>query len=171
MKQRNYFVTYLLLLAAQILICNYLRISQYVFLTLLPVMVLCIPVRHSTITTMIIAFITGLCVDFLAEGVPGLNTVALVAVAFVRNEIISLVFGSEVFARKDNISKEKHGPAKMSSAIILSLALFLIIYIGFDGAASRPFWFNLVRFAASLLASYVLSIIVSGPLTDERQSR
>lgn len=161
MSRNHFFLTYLLMLVLQILICNYFNLSPYLLLTILPVMILMLPIRFGTLFAMILAFVSGLAVDYLSEGVIGLNALALVPVALLRKGIIYLVFGSEFFARKENISLRKHGVLKMSVAIILSQALFLLIYIWADGAAMRPFLFNMVRFFVSLVAGWLLSLLLS----------
>jgi Ca2+/Na+ antiporter len=81
----------------QILICNYLHVTPYVMLSILPVMILMLPIRFGTFFAMILAFVSGLAVDFLSEGVIGLNALALVPVALARKGIIYLIFGSEFF--------------------------------------------------------------------------
>ena len=166
MSRNHFFLTYFLMLVLQILICNYLNLSPYLMLTILPVMILMLPIRFGTLFAMILAFVSGLAVDYLSEGVIGLNALALVPVALTRKGIIYLVFGSEFFARKEDISLRKHGALKMSVAIILSLALFLLIYIWADGASMRPFLFNLVRFAVSLVAGWLLSLLLSMTLAS-----
>lgn len=168
MRQSSYQIAFILLVIAQILICNYLNLTQYIMLSILPVLILCLPVRVSTLTATVIAFASGICVDLLSDGLVGLNCLALVPVAFCRKAIISLVFGSEVFARKENIATKKHGIGKMAFGIVLVQSLFLIIYIWADGAATRPFWFNLVRFLLSLIVSSALSLYIAGELTEDR---
>ncbi|MBR1575813.1 MAG: hypothetical protein IJ654_05110 [Bacteroidales bacterium] len=164
MKRQHYFLTYFLLLILQILICNYLHVSPYLMLSILPVMILMLPIRFGTVFAMILAFVSGLAVDFLAEGVIGLNALALVPVALARKGIIYLIFGSEFFARKEDISIRKHGVTKMSVALVMAQTLFLLIYIWADGAATRPFLFNTIRFAVSLAAGLLLSLLLSHTL-------
>lgn len=171
MKKNNYWLAFFLLTILQIIICNYFNFSQYVMLSVLPVIVLLVPVRYSTIITMVVAFVTGMAVDMLAEGgLLGINALSLVPVAFCRNKILDLVFGEEVFSRKEDISIERFGVMKMSMAIILAQLLFFLIYNTADGAGTRPFWFNAVRFVASNLASYVVAIILAVFLSRENRS-
>jgi len=165
MNRNHFFLTYILLLILQILICNYLHLSLYVTLTVLPVMVLLIPINYGAVFAMIIAFLTGLTVDFLAEGVIGLNAFALIPVAFCRKGILQFVFGSELFARKENVSLKRHGLGKMMMAISLAQSIFLLLFIWADGAFARPFWFNLLKFFTSLLTGVVLSTVLSSSLT------
>ena len=165
MKRNHYFLTFFLLLILQILFCNYLHLSLYVSLSILPVMILMLPIRFGTIFAMVLAFVSGLCVDFLSEGIIGINAFSLVPVAFLRTSIIDLIFGDEIFARKEDISIRKHGVVKMSVAIIAVQSIFLLLYIWIDGASTRPFWFNAVRFFVSLVAGLLLSLALSKPLS------
>ena len=170
MKQTRFFINFLLLLMVQICIANFFRLSQYVMLSILPAMILLIPIKRGTIPALFIAFATGVAVDLLSDGLLGLNIVALVPVAFCRIGIIRLIFGDEVFARKEDISIPRQGIWKMSFALILAQALFLAIYIWADGAGTRPLWFSGIRFAASLAGGYILSLLVAGILAPERTS-
>jgi len=160
MRKGQFYLVYILLTIAQMLVCNYLHVSPYLMLSILPVMVLCIPVRVPTVGAMLIAFVTGLAVDLLSEGVLGLNVLALVPVAFVRKEVIRLIFGGELFARKEDFSVRKNGFGKVALAIFLVQALFLAVYIWADGAGTRPLAFNAIRFGVSLGAGFIVSLLI-----------
>ncbi len=160
MRQSRPFLTFAILTVIQMMICNYINITPYVTISILPVAILCLPIQKRTIGIMIPAFLAGLVVDYLSDGILGLNALALVPVAFFRNIIISVVFGPGLFARKEDMSIYKHGLLKISSASILALSIFLIIYIAADGAGTRPFTFNLLRFGCSIVASYLISFPV-----------
>lgn len=167
MKRNRFWLTYILLTLLQILLCNYLHLPFYIMLTVLPVIVLLMPIRFGTTFSLIVAFITALTVDFLAEGVIGLNALALLPVAFCRRSIIKLVFGQEIFARKENICLSKHGVGKMSIAIVIALGIFLFIYILADGASTRPFWYNFLRFSVSLLIGWIFGILLAPALAQD----
>jgi hypothetical protein len=146
---------------------NYFHVTPYIFLTILPVMVLCIPIRVGTVGAMFIACVSGLVIDFLSEGVLGLNALALIPVAFARNGIIGLIFGPELFARKEDFSVGRCGFGKVAVSVLLALLIFLVIYIWADGAGTRPLWFNGLRLAASLVASFVVSLLTLGVLAPD----
>ena len=170
MRKKTFWIAYILLLATQLLISNYFRFTPYIMLSILPVMVLCITTRLDTLWTLLIAFATGLTVDLLSEGVLGLNALALVPVAFFRNPIIQLIFGKELFARKEDFTLRSSGFAQVGLALLLAQALFLALYIWADGAGMRPFSFNLYRFLASLGAGFLLSLLTLNVLaTDSRE--
>lgn len=168
--QQHFGIYFILLVTAQMLITNFFHFTPYVMLTMLPAMVLCIPLSKSTIQAMFIAFAAGLAVDMFAEGVYGINTVALVPVAALRKPIVRFVFGKDYIVREEDFSIRKNGIGKVSMAIFLVLLVYLPIYFLVDGAGQRPLWFFFARLGASLLACLVVSLIVSrvmGP--DDRR--
>ena len=112
MKNR-FVLTYVLLVIAQMLLCNYFHFTPYIMLTILPIMVFCIPTRVSVFWTLIIAFVTGLAVDYFAEGIIGLNAAALLPVAILRRTLIEAIFGPEPFEQEENITVKKYGLAKV----------------------------------------------------------
>ena len=159
MNDSAYPLRYILLIIAQILIWNYCNFSQYAMLTFLPIMIMYTPVNQGYVKTLLIAFITGFAVDFFSDGMLGLTSAALLPVAFFKRGFITMIFGSEVFAREETITVQRQGAAKVSLSIILSTALFLALYIWIDGAGTRPFWFNLTKFGISLGISSIVSFL------------
>ena len=167
MRKNGFFAVYLILLVAQLLLTNYFHFTPYIMLTILPVMVLCIPLGISTTVAMLIAFGTGLSVDLLSEGIIGLNTLALVPVAFCRKEMIRLIFGEELISRGEDFSVRRSGLGQVLLAITLAQALFLLVFIWADSAGTRPFWFNFLRFICSLAAGVLVSLLVADPLAPD----
>ena len=169
MKNR-FVLTYVLLVIAQMLLCNYFHFTPYIMLTILPIMVFCIPTRVSVFWTLLIAFVTGLAVDYFAEGIIGLNAAALLPVAILRRTLIEAIFGPEPFEQEENITVKKYGLAKVSLAIFIITAIFLLIYNIADCAGTRPFIFILAKVCLSLLASYILSLLAINLLSyDDRR--
>jgi hypothetical protein len=159
MRKPLFWPIYVLLLIAQLVLTHYFRVSPYLTLCILPVMVLCIPIRLNTVWVMLIAFATGLVADLLGEGVLGLNALALVPVGFLRNWIIQLIFGTEVFARGEDFSARRNGLGKVLLAALLALAVYFILFIWVDAAGTRPFGFNLLRLLCSLGGSMLLALL------------
>ena len=54
---QNFNIMYILLVIAQLLICNYLHLSALVTVSILPVMTLCLPLSVKTIPALFIAFL------------------------------------------------------------------------------------------------------------------
>ena len=167
---QNFGLLFVLVLICQIILCNYTHLGPFIMLTMLPAMILCIPTGISTITCMLIAFAAGLATDFLAEGLLGLNAAALLPVALTRKGIIRIFLGEDIIARKDSFSVRKNGLGKVSLALLSATALFLAVYIFLDGAGTRPFWFSLSKFGASLSCNWLIGLGVIHTLTpDDRR--
>lgn len=167
---QNFGILYSLLLICQVALCNFSPLGPYIMLTMLPAMILCTPLTISTIGCMTIAFCSGLAVDWLSEGLIGINAASLVPVALLRKSVIRIFFGEDLISRNDSFSFNKYGTAKVSAAILTSIAVFLAIYIALDGAGTRPTWFNLAYFGASLFCNWLLCLLVTHLLTpDDRK--
>lgn len=164
---RNNALIYILLVVAQILICNFINLGQYLMLSILPVMVLCLPLTIPAAGLMLIAAVCGLAVDWLAEGILGLNMLAIVPVAFIRNMVVNLLFGKDHTERGDGFSIRKNGFVRVSVAILICQAVFLTIYVIADGAGTRPFLFNLIKVGVSLVCGYIISLPIVNMLTSD----
>ena len=168
--RKTFTFTYILMVIAQMILSNYFHFTPLAMLTILPAIVLLLPTKVDTFWAMVIAFATGLAVDLFAEGTLGINALSLVPVAFLRKTLIGTIFGVEPFEQKENLSIKKYGFARIYFAIILVTALFLAIYILADSAGTRPLWFLGTKFGISLLASYLVSIILVNLLSyDDRR--
>lgn len=166
----NFWTIYIMMLICQVLISNYFQLTPYIMLTMLPAMVLCIPLTVNTISCMIIAFFSGLAVDWLSEGLLGLNAASLVPVALMRKGIIRIFLGEDIISRSDSFSFKKNGFIKISVSLISCMVIFLAFYIILDGAGTRTHVFNLIRFASSLICGYILSALVTNVLSpDDRK--
>ena len=169
MRNPIFGIAYILLVIVQMVICNYFQFSPYFVISILPAMVLCMPLNISTNMCMLAAFVTGLSVDWLAEGLIGINASALIPVAYARKTLIRIFLGEDLISRKETFSFRKNGVGKILIALLISYALFFAVYIFLDGAGVRPFLFNLTRFILSILCSLIPGLLVTGSLTKEER--
>lgn len=161
MRPGRFIIFFVLLLIAQILVCNFLNLSQYLMITILPTLILCVPNHIKTHWLLIIAFAAGFAVDFFSTGALGLCCAALLPVAFLRNTVLKAVYGNDLFLRKEEISLAKHGHFNMSVSILLCLLLYIILFVWIDAAGTRPFWFNALKCVISLTVSYFCSLPIA----------
>ena len=167
MKTQNFGLLFFLMVLGQMVLCNFADFSPYILLTMLPAMIICVPLTVSTPLCMLLAFATGLSVDWLSEGLIGINATALVPVALMRKPLIRFFLGEDIITRSDSFSFRKNGIGKISFIILISTLLFLGIYIFLDGAGTRPFWFCASKFFASLGCCWVLGLCVINLLTSD----
>lgn len=164
-------IKYVLLFLAQAALWNYGNFSQYLLLVFLPAMLLCLPISRSPVYSMAVAFVTGLLLDFIVTGQLGLTSLALVPVALLRRPVIRLVFGSELFARGEDLSFHRQGWQKFVLALLLLTAVFLLVFLWADGAGTRPLWFNALKFGISLVASSALGLFVAYLMLEDPGER
>lgn len=167
MRNPVFGIAYILLVIAQMIICNYFQFSPYFVLSILPAMVLCIPLNISTNACMLIAFATGLSVDSLAEGLIGINAASLIPVAYARKTLIRVFLGEDLIARKETFTFRKNGVGKILTAVLLAYVLFFALYIILDGAGTKTLFFNVLRILLSLVCSIIPGLLVIGSLNKE----
>lgn len=161
MRQSSYFIVYLLLCIVQALFDNFFLFSQYVVLSILPVLIMSLPPRHGTPFAIIIAFLTGALVDFIGTGSLGLTSIALLPVALMRMPILRLVSEDDyAFYRNDPPATHQ----STSEALLCSIFAYIIyfaVFIPVESAGTRPFWFDALRFLISGTVSLLLGFLLS----------
>lgn len=168
--RQNFGILYTLLVIGQVVLCNYAALGPYIMLSMLPAMVFCIPTTISTTLCLLIAFVSGLAVDWLSEGIIGLNAAAILPVAWLRSSIIRIFLGEDLITRGDRFSFRKNGITKISVAFFILLLIYLGIYIFLDGAGVRTTGFVFTRIGVSLACNMILGLIVINILTpDDRK--
>lgn len=167
MKKGRFILVYLILLVAQMLLCNYFRPARYLLISVLPVLILMLPRNMGAVVTMLVAFVTGLAVDFFSTGMLGITSFALVPSALGRNMLINMVFGDESGSRDEELSIARFGVLKMALAILLSCAGFFLIYIWVDAAGTVRFWPSVLRWLLSVLVSTPVCLYIASLLRPE----
>ncbi len=166
-NNQNFWLLYLLLALAQLIITNYCTFTPYLSVSLLPALTMCIPTGISTIPGMLIAGVTGLCIDLLSEGLIGLNMAAILPVAFMRRGMIGLFLGKDLIIRGDQFSISKNGAGKVLLLMFIAASIYLSIYIFLDGAGARDTWFNLQRYLYSIVPDMLLCLLITNILNKE----
>lgn len=161
-RSRGYIITYLVLLCAQIVAGNFCNFTSLIVLSVLPSLILFLPTSCSSISAMLIAFVTGFVADFFTDGALCLSVVALLPVALTRKEFISLFIGNDIVPRRENISLKRHGWLKVFLASLSLNALYLLIYIPVDAMGTAPFWYLALQIFVSLVVNTLISLPVCG---------
>ena len=149
-------VTAVALCLAQILLSNYLYLSHYLVLNLLPLVILSLPESRNVNIAMLIAFVAGFAVDFASSGILGLSSASLLPVAILRFPILSAVGGEEYMVHRDSPPVGHLTTRGVFLATLSAAAVFFLCYVFIDAAGTRPLWFNLTRMPLSSVASAAL---------------
>ncbi|MBQ0093418.1 MAG: hypothetical protein KBS36_02090 [Bacteroidales bacterium] len=160
MRDRGYFLVFVIAVFLQILANNFLHLPSYLIICILPTLICLAPLRIRTPFLLIIAFITAFATDFLSSGILGLTAVSLLPVAFCRDFFYKLFIGKESFVRQDELSSKKHGFFRVSALLIPSLLIYFLIFVLADAAGTQPLLFNGLRLLCSTVSSFLLSILL-----------
>lgn len=158
MGSNRFTICFILALLVQLVLAKYCQ-WPFLYICLLPAMILCVPTIRPTWWTMTVAFLAGFAVDALTDGTLGLNAVALVPVAALQKTIIRRVIDEDIVDRHYNLSFKANGYIRLSIALALAYAVFFIIYILIDSAGIRNFGFNFTKLLSSMLVSLIFGII------------
>jgi hypothetical protein len=144
----------------QLILNSYINLGLYIYLVIFPFIILTLPYRVKTIPAMLLSFILGLAIDFLSNGVLGLNAGALTAMALCRQSFLQMLINEQSMGKYDTPSIKEIGFLKFSTYIILSFIIFFVSYIFLDNMGFSPFGFNLLKLLVSTLVNSFLMIII-----------
>lgn len=160
MRNGHYFVTFAILCLAQALISNYFLFSQYVLISLLPLLIVSLPSRYGTPAALGLAFVAGFVVDFVGGGTLGLTSCTLLPLALLRIPLLRLVSGEEIMTDRDDSPLAHQTTPEQALTMVLACVLFFGLYVWVDGAGMRPFWFNASRTLLSTVVSALLCVLL-----------
>lgn len=169
MTNKVFWLKFILLVIAQALLCTYFSFSHLILMTIVPTLILCLPIATKTPIALFIAFFTGLVIDILSSGAVGITSASLLVVALTRKFILSILFGEEIHSRADRLSFRRQGGIKMWAAVLMVTAVFLLVYVILDSAGTRSFRFNATKFSLSLIFDFLLGFAVAFLLCSDRQ--
>ncbi len=158
-----------LLIICQILLSEYVNIWPVLYIAIFPQFIILLPPLLNRSLHMLIAFALGMMVDIFADGVPGLNAAALVAMAYCRPFILKLVLTRGVIESSDNLPLLPRSvePQKLAALNALMLTIFFTVYVLLDSAASFTFWYTLLKIAVCIVVNTVISLICSSALFEK----
>lgn len=158
----------LIIFIVQALTSNYLNISVYVHICLLPAIILSLPYRYKTIRIMVIAFLIGLGLDLMTDGILGLNAAALTAMAFTRNFFLSRLVNEKNVDINDVPRIKVMGFGPFSAYVFLSCLVLFLIYIPLETMSFDHFIFKLIRIVSGVVSNTLLIIILSAAIKFRR---
>ena len=170
MKQSTFIASFILLMVIQLILAKYCQIAPYIYISLLPALVLCLPTARPQWFVMTVAFACGIATDLLADGVPGLNAAAILPAALLQKRMISIFIDDEMVERGYSFSFRENGYLKILSALTVLYAIYFVIYVIVDNAGQKPAGFMLARIAVSLCISLIFGAVVCGILCPRRKN-
>lgn len=159
MKDNRFILTFILMLVLQLVLTKYCQIGPYIYISILPAMILCMPTGKDSWWVMTVAFLAGILVDGLADGPLGLNAAALVPVAAFQKKVIKTFIDEDLVTRHYSFSFRQYGFGKIATALSIEQAIYFIIYVFADSAGTRSIGFNLLKILLSFIVSMIFGLI------------
>lgn len=168
MKKPADILFFILVFILQLVLSDYVHPGPWVYLCLVPFLLMCIPLTRSPHVAMLLAFAIGLGVDVLSNGVPGLNAFAAVLAVAPRKFFYRLLVNADRQDRTEIPLPRETGMVKYLKYLGVLTAIYLAGYIALDCISFRPAHFILLKFAASWAAAMVAALLLTLPLQNRK---
>lgn len=151
---------WVIIIALQCILDNYVDLGIYTRIVLLPILILTLPYRYLTISSMILAFLTGLSVDIFTTGVLGLNAGALAGVAFVRQKMLHTFIDERNIERHDSPDHKAMGTGRGLFYVLFSYFVFFTIHTILDNFGFTPILITLPKIAVGTITGGLIGYIL-----------
>ena len=155
---------FVLLFLLQLVISDYVHLGPWIYLNLIPLLILLIPLSYRPHAVLLIAFGLGLGLDLLSDGVPGLNAFAAVLAAAPRKFFYRTMVNADRQDKTEVPLMGEVGLVKYIKYLAVLTAIYLVAYVLVDCISFRPAGFIALKVIASWLASTVLCLLLALPL-------
>lgn len=160
---------FVLLMALQLLVLNYVYLGGYVMPMLYVLFILMLPTNTGRIPMLLIAFGTGLVVDITA-GMLGFHALACTVVAMLR-----ILFADRILTRGEPIEVKRPSifsvtPQYFISYLLLMLGAFYLVFYTTELFGFRGFGGVLLATLCSTLVTTLLAVIYQALLLKKEES-
>ena len=155
---------FVLLFLLQLVISDYVHLGPWISLSLIPLLLLLLPLSYRPQVVLLIAFGLGLGLDILSDGVPGLNAFAAVLAAAPRKFFYRILVNADRQDKTEVPVIPEIGLGKYLKYLAVLAAIYLAASVLVDCISFRPASFIAVKFLASWVASTALCLLLALPL-------
>ena len=167
MKKYGNILYLFLVFLLQLVLSDYVHLGPWLYLCLIPFLILNIPLQRSPHSVMLIAFGLGILLDILSDGVPGLNAFAAVMAAAPRRFFYRSLVNGDRQDRTEVLRISDVGTVKYLKFLAALTATYMAAYILLDCVSFRPAGFILAKFIVSTAASTALSLLLALPVRNQ----
>ncbi|MDD2242589.1 MAG: hypothetical protein PHW85_05535 [Bacteroidales bacterium] len=147
-------------LIIQLLICEFVNIWPPLYIAVFPLFILMLPNDFKPVLLMIIAFVAGLLIDSLSDGLLGLNATSLTAIAFFKHTFIKGLARYESGSGAQDVNSKHFGFQKFLTFLLLSYTVFFICYTMLDDFGSGSMVFLVIRLLVNIVVNIIIAIIL-----------
>jgi hypothetical protein len=148
----QYTLLFLMAVALQIFLFDNLQLSLYVHPLIYLVFILLLPMETDPYLLLLLALPTGMVAD-LFSGMPAMNTIATVFIAFCRPGVLRLFAGREVVQEGGAPNAAKLGAGKFLRYSFTLILLHGILFFSLETLTMTGFGYTLFRIAISAVCT------------------
>ena len=165
---------YILLFAASVLLQIFffdeLSLSACFAPLVYSVFIILLPLNTPSIAVLAAGLVTGVVMDF-AMGTAGLNTIATLAVAYLRMPLLNIIFGHNNVHEGGVPSAARMGRRHFGYYLVAMTLLHNALFFGFEAFTTSYLWHQLLRFAVSAAASLLFVWAIARLFTSKLSAR
>jgi len=154
-------LTFIVLFFLQIILNDFLNISSYLYLSLIPLAIIIIPKGIQTWKIMAFGFVFGLLFDMISDGVLGLNAAASVALAASRDWLFGVIVNKDKSDKAQTISVRSMSVIRYIWFVLSCVSVYLLIYILLDDIQTRSSTFFFMKFLLSMIINTIITFAIS----------
>lgn len=147
----------IIIILLQIICEHYLYFGQYIIISLLPIIILSLPIRTNSSVAMLIAFVIGLVTDILSNSIIGITPASMVILATCRNAFVHSLRENENVNKNSAPTVEIMGDKMFLTYIIVSYIVYISAYNFIEIAEIT----NKTYFFLRILISSVINIPIA----------
>jgi len=168
MEKSQSIIVFVLVFLIQVILNNSVFFGIYLYPVPICFVLLSRDVRTSSLNMLLTAFGTGILLDFLSNGVPGLNAAALTAMAFFRRPVLKRLFLMYGGAEYNCPSVWNMGMTKYLIYSIITCASFFIFYVSLESVGITGLWIYLKRILAGTFVNAAVMLMMSAAIQKRR---
>lgn len=154
-------IFYLLVFVLQVIVGNHFDGWAWLHLCFIPLILIAIPPAWDVRLSMVVAFALGLVTDLATGGVPGINAGAAVILAAVKEPLYRALVSPDGQNPAWTPTVRSLGTWTYLKYALAAYAVYLLVYVLFDGFTLTPVLFILARTILSVVVNVALAALLS----------
>ncbi len=152
---------YLLVFVLQVIVGNHFDGWAWLHLCFIPLILIAFPPVWDVRLSMVVAFALGLVADLATGGVPGVNAGAAVILAAVKEPLYRALVSPDGQNPAWTPTVRSLGAWTYLKYALATYAVYLTVYVVFDGFTLTPILFILAKILLSILVNVSLAALLS----------
>lgn len=164
----KYLILIICILLVQLLASEFVNIHPFVYISVLPLIVIMLPYGLNTSLAMLIACGTGAFADFSYDGIMGLNMAALTAVAYFRKTLIEMIVSKSTRETLIVVNDKSIGKWNFFIYTLLSYIIFISIYVALDNVVFYSLTQTIIRIVMSVALDVAIALLLTKAILVNR---